>query len=82
MARASREERDYFERIGRANAVINDESAPASLAEMFDRLDEIRRLHGALARPGVAGPDDGDWASHLAFLERLRAVGGRGAQRP
>jgi hypothetical protein len=47
---------------------------------MFDRLEEIRRCHGALAHPGVAG-DDGDLDGHLAFLEWIRSVKQRGTQR-
>jgi hypothetical protein len=79
MARASSSEREYFARVARGNRAIEDEKAPASLAEMFDRLEQIRRSHGALARPGAAGDDDGDLASHLAFLRRVRRVKGRGA---
>jgi hypothetical protein len=48
---------------------------------MFDRLEKIRRLHGALARPGVGGFDEGDLPGHLAFLERIGRVARRGAKR-
>jgi hypothetical protein len=82
MARASSSEREYFARVARENRELRDERAPASLAEMFDRLAQIRRSVGTLARPGVAEAGDGDLAGHLAFLERVRAVERRGARRP
>jgi hypothetical protein len=83
MAPASRSEREYFERVGAANRTLAGEGVPGSLAEMFDRLDEIRRTCAPLAEPGVRGDADGDWASHLAFLERIRNLGRRGgAKRP
>jgi hypothetical protein len=82
MARASSTEREYFARIGRQNRALEDETPPASLAEMFDRLERIRRSHGSLAEPGAAGGDEGDLPGHLAFLERMRTVKRRGANRP
>jgi hypothetical protein len=81
MGRASPTEREYFARIARQNPALGDERVPASLAEMFDRLEQIRRSAGALARPGVAEAGDGDLAEHLAFLERVRAVERREASR-
>ena len=74
MNRASREERRYFRRVAATNARLDDGGPPASLAEMFDRLEAMeRRLHH-LGRAGIGGPHDGDLESHLAFLERLRTV--------
>jgi hypothetical protein len=81
MARASSRDREYFARIARQNLAIDDETPPASLAEMLDRLETIRRLRGALARPGVTSSDEGDLPGHLAFLERIRMVARRGAKR-
>jgi hypothetical protein len=78
MARASRSDQDYFARVGSANRALGGEGVPGSLAEMFDRLEEIRRTCGALAEPGVRGAGEGDWPSHLAFLERIRTLGRRG----
>jgi hypothetical protein len=80
MARASSADREYFARLARQNLAIEDETPPASLAEMFDRLEKIRRSHGALARPGVARSAEGDLPGHLAFLERIKAVARRGAK--
>lgn len=79
MCPASRSERDYFARVDAANRALDGDSVPSSLAEMFDRLEQIRNACGALARAGLeehAG--EGDWPSHLAFLERIRAIGRRG----
>lgn len=81
MARASSEEREYFARVARQNRALDDESPPASLAEMFDRLEALRRTLGPLAQPGVGQNDEGDLQEHLAFLERVRAVRRRGAKR-
>jgi hypothetical protein len=81
LERASSADREYLARIARQNLAIEDEAPPASLAEMLDRLETIRRLHGALARPGVRGSDDGDLPGHLAFLERIRTTARRGAKR-
>ena len=82
MARASSTDREYFARVGIQNHALEDESVPASLAEMFDRLERIRRTHGSLAHAGKAGDDEGDLPGHLAFLERMRTVKRRGANRP
>jgi hypothetical protein len=49
---------------------------------MFDRLEEMRRSLGPLAIPGVVASDDeGDLASHLAYLERCRRIRSRGTER-
>jgi len=53
MARASQADREYFARVARQSRALEQESAPASLAEMFDRLDRIRQTLGSLARPGL-----------------------------
>jgi hypothetical protein len=83
MARASGSDRDYFARVGAANRTLGGETAPGSLAEMFDRLEDIRRTCGRLAEPGAGDGGEGDWPSHLAFLERLRTIGRHGgARRP
>jgi len=68
--------------VAEQNRALAEETVPASLAEMFDRLEAMRRALGDLARPGVPGDDAGDLAGHLAFLERVRMVQRRGAKRP
>jgi hypothetical protein len=78
MAPASRSEREYFARVGSANRALGGESVPGSLAEMFDRLEQIRCAAGALAKPGVQADGEGEWPSHLAFLERIRTTGRNG----
>ena len=82
MERASPEDRSYFERIALANERLEESPVPRSLAEMFDRLERVRRLHGPLARPGVDGDDEGDLSAHLAFLEKVRRARSRGTDIP
>lgn len=82
MSRASAEDREYFARVARQSRAIADEQPPASLAEMLDRLEAIRKAHGELARPGVEAEGDGDLPSHLALLEHMKAVSRDGAGRP
>jgi hypothetical protein len=81
--RASADDRAYFARIARQNRSLEDEDVPESLAEMFDRLEHIRRTLGPLAEPGIEADadDEGDLASHRAFLERVREIRRRGANR-
>jgi len=81
MARASSEEREYFARVARQNRALEDQTPPSSLAEMFDRLEALRRSLGPLTQPGIDENDEGDLQDHLAFLERVRAVRRRGAKR-
>ena len=79
MATAS--ERAYFDRIAQQNRSLCPDEVPASLAEMFDRMEQIRRTLGALADPGIAGSHDGDLPSHLAFIERSKEIRRRAAKR-
>ena len=75
MDRASPEERRYFRRIAAANAGLDDDAPPASLAETLDRLEDMARRLGALGRAGAGcPPHHGDLDSHLACLARLRAI--------
>ncbi len=80
-SRATTSERAYFDRIAEQNRSLSGDEVPGSLAEMFDRIEEIRRTLGALANPGIAGSDDGDLPSHLAFLERSKEIRRRAAER-
>jgi len=73
-SRASGSDRAYFARIARQNPTLAGDALPGSLAEMFDRIEQIERSLGALARPGLVGSDDGDLASHLAFLKRAKEI--------
>lgn len=66
------QDRAYFARIARASANLQWDAPPSSLAEMFERMQRIRELHGELAEAGVDMDSDGDLASHQAFLARLR----------
>ena len=78
MARATASDRAYFERVRQQSEQLDEPAVPASLAEMFERLEAIRRIHGSLAEAGVEGDGDGDLASHLAYLSRLRRIGSGG----
>jgi hypothetical protein len=76
--RVSEADRAYMRRIGEAKrALAREEKPPASLREMFERIDQIYTRLGALAKPRIAG-GDGDLDSHLAYLERRRARSERG----
>jgi hypothetical protein len=77
--RASEAERAYLARVAAQSRALEDERPPASLAEMFDRLDAIRRAHGALAQPGIPAEDESELRSHLRLYERWRELQRRGA---
>ena len=76
--RATSNDRAYFRRVAAANARLDDDRPPASLNEMFERLERMQYRLGPLGWPGeevdAADPPDGDLASHLAYLERLRSI--------
>lgn len=76
--RASRDERAYFRRIAAQSAALDDETPPASLCEVFDRLAAIRARLGPLAEPGVAGDDESELRSHLRLLERWKEIRSHG----
>jgi hypothetical protein len=76
--RVSEADRAYMRRIGEAKrALAREEKPPASLREMFDRMDQITRWFGELAKPGIPG-GEGDLDSHLSYLERRRGHSRRG----
>jgi uncharacterized protein YbjT (DUF2867 family) len=74
--RPSDAERAHFRRIAEANAAEADEAPPRSLAELFERLDALRRTLGRWADPGVAGEDESELEAHVRVRERLRGRGG------
>lgn len=73
MKQSTEQDRAYFARIGRANAAQGDAHPPASLKVSFERYAVLEQLHhemgGQLLNEQSA---DGDLASHLAYLARLR----------
>lgn len=88
---ASPSDRAYFARVAQANLLLNDETIPDSLDEMFDRLEHIRQTLGVWALPGIPPMERGDVTrdqdaaaqdSHLRFLTHVRRVLNRGTQRP
>jgi hypothetical protein len=79
--RATEAERAHFRAIAEASGPLPDDAAPGSLAEVFERLDAIRRSVGAAARPGVPGEDESELEAHLRVLRRAREIGAGGARR-
>jgi hypothetical protein len=76
--RVSDADRAHMRKLGEAKrALAREAQPPADLREMLARMEQIARWHGELATPGSAD-DDGDLASHLAHLERRRALLARG----
>ena len=82
MKHSTEQDRAYYSRIGRAHAALADTRAPASLQEAFDRFSVLEQLHLQMGgQVPLNDPDtEGDLASHLAYLARLRAH--RSAQAP
>jgi hypothetical protein len=72
--RASRADREHFRRIADASGPLPEDAPPRSLAEVFERLDAIRRTLGSAATPGVAGEDEGELEAHLRVLRRGREI--------
>jgi hypothetical protein len=77
----SEADREHFRAIAEANGPLPDDAAPRSLAEMFDRLDAIRRSLGPAAQPGRAGEDESELESHLRVWRRGLEIRGRGENR-
>lgn len=74
--RATERERAYWRRLAEANAELaRDERPAASLAEVFERMESMRRRLGPLAGAGLP-PDD------EAKLAELRALRARFLRRP
>jgi hypothetical protein len=80
--RASADDRACFARIEQQNRTLEEADVPRSLAEMFDRLEQIRRTLGPLAEPGVnADAEDvivhkliAGRAEDLADIEAIRGA--------
>ena len=68
------QERAYLDRIRRASATLEDAAPPESLQEAFARFAALTELHQRMAAGAPDDSGDGDLASHLAFLERLRSL--------
>jgi hypothetical protein len=78
VPRISESDRAHFRAIGEVSGPLPEDGPPRSLAEMFERLDAIRRQLGAAARPGVAGEDESELEAHLRVLRRGREIRQRG----
>jgi hypothetical protein len=68
--RASEADRAHMARVARQMRELDDEAAPASLAEALDRMDAIARRLGRWAKPGVEGESEGDLYAHLAMIKQ------------
>jgi hypothetical protein len=81
--RPSDAEREHFRRIARANAdsASRDERPPASLREMFDRLEALHAALGRFAEAGIDGGDPSELESHLRVMRRLRGLVGDESRR-
>lgn len=79
--RASEADRAYLRRVAKGLEPLGDERPPASLEEMFDRLEALERSLGELAKPGLVGEDEAELRSHLRIYERAREIAARGAKR-
>jgi hypothetical protein len=80
--RASETEIAHFRRVAAASGPLPEDAPPGSLAEMFDRLDAIRRTLGAAVQPGVAGEDEAELEGHLRVWRRTREIVARGKNGP
>jgi len=72
FAMATTDEKAYFARIAEQNRSLT-ELPPVSLQESFDRLEQTAVLLGGLIDPQQPN-SEGDLASHLSFLQRLRSL--------
>ena len=79
--RVSDADRAHFRAIAEASGPLPDDAPPRSLAELFDRLDAMRRALGPLAQPGAAGEDLAELEAHVRVLRRGKEIGRRGTQR-
>jgi hypothetical protein len=80
--RPTRAEREHFRRIAEANAAAESGSSPpASLREMFDRLDALHRALGRFAQADPDGEDLAELDSHLRVVRRLRSPDRGGSRR-
>ena len=75
MRHSTEQDRAYYSRIGRAHATLADTRAPASLQEAFERFAVLEQLNLEMGGHVLLNEaeTDGDLASHLAYLARLRA---------
>lgn len=74
MDKASASDREYFRRVAAASERLELAKPPASLEEVFERLEGMEDRLGGLEHAPGSDPGGGDLASHLAYLERLRRI--------
>lgn len=76
--RVSDADRAHFRAVAEASGPLPEDAPPRSLAELFDRLETLRRTLGSLAEPGVAGEDLSELEAHLRVLRRGKEISRRG----
>jgi hypothetical protein len=70
--RASDAERAYWKKLGEASRAAEAElPLPASLEEVFNRMNAIRASLGELAQPGLAADDDAAIEENRRTRERF-----------
>ena len=74
MKRASGKDKAYYARLRRNNRRLPCPAPPASLADVFQKLEAMNRQLGELAEPGRADTDHGDLQSHLEYLNRIHRL--------
>jgi hypothetical protein len=75
VKRPTEEERAHFRRIGAALASHRRSAPPASLAQMFERLEALHRTLGSYAQADHAGEHEAELASHVRVIRHLRRRG-------
>jgi len=75
VPRVSEADRAHFRAIAEANGPLPEDAPPRSLAELFDRLEAMRRALGSLAQPEVAGEDPSELEAHRRVLRRGQELG-------
>jgi hypothetical protein len=79
-SRASEAERAYWRKLGDANRLAEAEAPPpASLEEVFERMNAIRARLGTLAEPGLAPDDDAAVEENRKIRDRFLQKRPRGA---
>ncbi|MEB2345620.1 MAG: hypothetical protein OZ948_12855 [Deltaproteobacteria bacterium] len=72
--RATDAERAYWRKLAEASERLRDgETAPASMSEVFRRMESLRARLGVLAEPGLAPDDEQALAESVRLHARWRA---------
>jgi hypothetical protein len=70
--RATEAERAYWKKLDEANRLAEPEAPPpATLEEVFERMNAIRRRLGPLAEPGLLADDEAAMKENLEIRDRF-----------